>query len=680
MKQIILKELREQYRVALIGMLIFSALLASNFSGYSQALTNALWNSGYMTADAFQPLMRSDILVLSAFGCGILGTVLGWLQIRAEKHPDLWAFLVHRPIERSDIFKAKAIAGLFLYALAAGIPIIGFEIWCVLPGHVAAPFEWPMLLPLLTILLSGVGFYFGGLLTGIRKARWFATQGVGVACGIAAVMLVFACKDFWQALAIVTLTAAALGLAARGSYLTAGHFAGQSRASKFCLSLVSTVAMACVSAVILSILANLLSTRTEQAHTNYSIIKDGRIIKVTRKNFEEPVIEDLNGNPLVDPSTGKKITDRELSALYMESLHASVDLWKYDKADSRFEDSYWYRFTSPVRFFSPWQISNKQLWFLAADGRLISYHGVTRLPGTVLAPPGQTGGPGPDDSRFLLPFNYAFSSYYGRAENGILASARTVYRVDTDKGELKPLLSTSADDPFLATSETGRWTTGSEGQHCLLLSAKSIRLVSQTGRLSVNIPYSPSYQQYPVVDVSFLTASNRFVVRMTPDYQRNKASGGHLKTQITYITSPSTITETAPFPESPERNEVDFATLLLTPALPPVIPYWGERPQERPVQALRFVLAGALAAIAFRRARREGQPKTGSMIWGGFILALGLPAFLTYYAVQEFVARESCPKCKSSRRIDEDHCEQCEAPFTAPEPTGTEIFEALPVP
>lgn len=680
MKQIILKELREQYRVALIGMLIFSALMIASFSSYSQALTQALWNAGYVSADSFQPLMKSDILIQSAFVCGILGTLLGWLQIRAEKHPDLWAFLVHRPLERSDIFKAKAIAGLTLYFLAAGIPVTGFVIWCVLPGKVAAPFEWPMLLPLLTMVLSGVGFYFAGLLTGIRKARWYATQGVGVGCAIAAAIFVFACMEFWQALAVLTLTATALALAAHGSYLTAGHFTGQSRVSKLCLCLVSTVAMTCVAAFFLGILANILSSNTEPRHTQYSIIKDGRIIKITRKNLEEPVIEDLNGNPLIDPSTGKKITDRDLPTLHLESLHASVDLWKYESASMRFEESYRYRFTSSIRFLCPWQVSKKQLWFLSANGRLISYHGMSRLPGPVLTPPGMPGGPGPDDSRLLLPFNYSFGSYYGRAENGILASARTVYLVDTEKAELKPILSTSAEDPFLATSEAVRSSTRPETQYCLLLSEKSIRLVSENGKILINTPYSPSYQQYPAVNVSLLSASNRFVIQMTPDYQRNKASGGHLKTQLTWITSPSTITETAPLPQSPQRNEIDFPNLLLTTTLPLVIPYWGEKPEERPWHIVRVIMAGAMAAFGIGFARREAKSKSEQMFWGGFILLLGLPALLTFFAVHEFAARESCPKCKTSRRVDKDQCEQCEAPFDKPQPTGTEIFEALPVP
>lgn len=679
MKQIILKELREQYRVALVGMLIFSAILAVAFAGYSQSLNQALWNSGYMSADSFQPLMKSDVLVWSAFACGVLGTLLGWLQIRAEKHPDLWAFLVHRPIERVSIFNAKVIAGLLLYLLAAGIPVIGFEIWCIVPGHVAAPFAWPMLLPLLVFALSGIAFYFGGLLTGIRKARWYGSQGIGVACAIGTVLIIFNCKVYWQALSVVLLAITALGLAARGSYLADGHLAGQSRTSLVSLCVVSVMAMTLLSALVLGILINNLVRNSERNYAQYSVIKDGRIIKVTRKRFQEPIVEDLKGNPILDPATGRPVTGRELNSLYLESLHASVDMWKYESATAHFEDSYWYQFTSPVRFFAAWQINQRQLWFLGSDGRLVSYDGLTRLPGPSIVPPGTKGAPGPDDSRFLLPFNFAFGSYYGRSEYGILATARTVYRVDTERARLTPLLTTSTDDPFLASSESGHWTSGSEDLNTLLLSEKSIRVISKSGTLHINTPYSPSFKQYPTVDVSLSSISNRFIVQMSPYPQRKKTSAEVLKTQVSYITAPSTVAETTFLPESNPDTTPDPGLLLMTPFIPLVVPELGETPQERPWHAVRFVLAGAMASFVYNRARKEAFSNSRASLWGAFVLVLGLPAFLTFYALQEFATRQSCPKCNASRRVDQAHCRQCESPFATPPPTGTEIFEALPV-
>ena len=60
--------------------------------------------------------------------------MLGWLQVHNERRPDLWAFLIHRPMTRTGIFLGKVIAGLGLYALVVGLPLLGFIVWARLPG------------------------------------------------------------------------------------------------------------------------------------------------------------------------------------------------------------------------------------------------------------------------------------------------------------------------------------------------------------------------------------------------------------------------------------------------------------------------------------------------------------------------------------------------------------------
>ena len=127
------------------------------------------------TAGGAEPLLWSTV-----WFCAIFGAVLGWLQIHNERRPDLWAFLMHRPMTPTEIFLGKTLAGLGLYAVVVGAPLLGFIIWALWPGHVAAPFEPAMLRPLAAYVLAGVGFYFAGMLTGLRQARWYASRALGL--------------------------------------------------------------------------------------------------------------------------------------------------------------------------------------------------------------------------------------------------------------------------------------------------------------------------------------------------------------------------------------------------------------------------------------------------------------------------------------------------------------------
>ena len=170
MKAIMQKDLRENLKVALIGLLIFSLLLLQAYQSCIHALDNLLERNASVMANNLQPLLTTSLLIEAAFFCALFGAALGWLQTRNEAHRDLWAFLIHRPVTRSAIFRGKALAGLCLYCFGAGLPVAILIAVVRTPGHVAAPFEWSMVCPLVLIFLTGGAYYFAGLLTGYEPA------------------------------------------------------------------------------------------------------------------------------------------------------------------------------------------------------------------------------------------------------------------------------------------------------------------------------------------------------------------------------------------------------------------------------------------------------------------------------------------------------------------------------
>ncbi len=165
MPAIIWKEIRENLKWAILAMLapsLVEAFMLRQMSGpYG---TNG------------QTLLSNGFLALFAIVAGAAAALLGLLQSIPEIHRDQWPFLIHRPITASAIFRAKVVAGLILYLPALLLPVLGAAVWLAIPGHVASPFAWRTVLPVVAAILAGLAFYFAGMLTGIRQARWYASR------------------------------------------------------------------------------------------------------------------------------------------------------------------------------------------------------------------------------------------------------------------------------------------------------------------------------------------------------------------------------------------------------------------------------------------------------------------------------------------------------------------------
>ena len=203
MKPLIQKDLRENLKVAVFGLLIFSLLLLQAYQTCLSTLNNLITGNSSVLVNDLQPLLAISLLTEAAFFCGIFGAALGWLQTRNEAHRDLWAFLIHRPVTRADIFWSKAIAGLCLYVLGAGLPLVVLVAVVRMPGHVAAPFEWAMTVPLVLIFLTGIAYYFAGLLTGLRQARWYVSRCFGIGLAFVASLSVFESAINWIPLVFI---------------------------------------------------------------------------------------------------------------------------------------------------------------------------------------------------------------------------------------------------------------------------------------------------------------------------------------------------------------------------------------------------------------------------------------------------------------------------------------------
>ena len=87
-----------------------------------------------------------------------------------------------------------------------------------------------------------------------------------------------------------------------------------------------------------------------------------------------------------------------------------------------------------------------------------------------------------------------------------------------------------------------------------------------------------------------------------------------------------------------------------------------------------LALSIALAAIAWRQADAFGLSTRERIVWAGFVLLLGVPAFAGFWLHRRWPVRERCPHCQARSPRDRDACAACGEAFPAPVLRGNEIF------
>ena len=693
MNAIFKKDLRENLKLALLGLVILSGLLYYDFQPYEQALKKFLGVNWSGQIGNLQPLLSVSLLTGTAFFCGILGAALGWFQTRNEAQRDLWAFLIHRPVTRTEIFWAKTAAGLCLYTLGAGLPLACLLFLVQTPGFVAAPFEWAMAVPFATIFLSGVAYYFAGLLTGLRQARWFGSRWFGLALALTASFSVFAASDFLMPLLCPAIIIAILGLAAWGSYQSGGFHRGQPIAGR--LALTVTLAVGCFgllgfgSALLIDVIFD-HNNHPSSKSTMYTLTRNGTVCIVMYDGGQFAGATDLAGQPLLDPKTGKKL---KASEFYPVQAYGGMATTRFSHPEPSFEEAN--NVQNPWRFFSLCMVADKTLWYLDRHGKITGYDGRTRKSVGHLDPLADT---------FLPPLRnqYAFNqSAYNHNAEEILPSAKSVYLLNFRERTVKPVFTLTNDDEIGDYSEEP-CETGPDAtfkRKFFFTTRQTVGLLDQDGHPIFSIPYQPAYSNYPQVTISHLIgipglaegSTNPYAVKFFPDYQLNRKAGGKMPEHVAWLGGPNlTVTKSLDLPPLPAiANDDDdvpssvnpFMDHLATALMPPFahINYNQHffHGFTKPWNLFSYAVGILCAALTRFLARRYNFPAAATFGWTLFVLLLGLTGLFTFLCVQEWPARVPCPACRKRRTVDRTTCEHCQAPFGPPATNGTEIFAPL---
>ncbi len=681
MKAMLWKEGRENLKwgaLALLALSLMTAYMASN-GGSDNYSYNYNDNGGIL----------NRVSGLMIFVAPLMATVLGLLQVGSELRRDQWAFLVHRPTTRSTIFWGKAWAGIALYLLATGLPMLALGVWLATPGHVAAPFHPGMMQPVVADIVVGLVFYFAGMLTAIRTARWYGSRALGIAAAVVCVMMEASVGEFWQALAIIAIFVAVLCAAAWGSFQTTGTYERQPRVAKAALGLTmytgSAVAVCLICAFLIGIITQLFGT-TSPAYvsTQYVISREGRILRVAYEGNAEKSRVDLQGRAVAKPKGNNPQQLRTYPLI-------SSDLWGFYSGNYR----------SFNRYFVPLGTSNDQstAWsYDLAANRVEGYSTRDKKLSGFLGPAGYAPAVGTAAQGFEARPRYLGNSY----RNSLLHFPRAVYRIDLDERQVMPIYTTqTAGEIRGATMIDVPGEEPDSADPAIAVALKrEVRFFSRDGKALFSTPLELQ-QGYNQVSIAFkYKGARQFLWYHAP---RETTSPG-------IAPQPDIITESArdgriiarhtlpPLPIPVYEN--GWQQYLFAAALPPAliagVASYGEMgaPLQAPAAAtIRKALhddarswliacaicvaASLLCALgAWLVARRCVLGRQAQWRWMLGVFALGPFGLLMMLCVLEWPARVACFSCGALRVVGRALCEHCHAAFPATARDGTEIFSA----
>ncbi len=669
MKALVQKELRENTKVAVLGLIIFGLGLLHQYLDYVGDLKEIALGAGMRRGGVnWQPLVEGGFVMGIAYLCPILAAVLGWFQIHNERHRDLWSFLVHRPMTRTQIFLGKAGAGLALYFLGAGLPLLLFIGWAVIPGHVAAPLEWPMLLPAIAMFLTGPAYCFAGMLTGLRQVRWYASRGVPLASGIVVSICAAIVLHFWQALLVDAAGAAVLGLAAWGCFHSNGGYEGQPKAAKpglaLGLALGTTVIVLFGAALVTEVFLRSWLTAPRTWH-RYGMLNDGTIYKQIDSDNRPAERLDLNGKPLTNKKTGRPRNPQETQLTSPSSVSVSVHFGEPERPPGYLRQAdglFAYEETTPG-----------VLWFYwARYARVVAFDVRSRLAIGSLGPDGFVQG-----ALGGAPFDYPPKSL---PENlNPLKTATTLYRLHLARRTATAIFTTTTNDPIGGGSFSAEPVK--ESYWTAVATRHFIYLLTSPGEPIWKSPYEPHYPDYDHASIYFLQPTNTCALWFYPSGGAQRRAGGTLPDHVTFLADGQS-TRAVDLPNQPQPYVFDAADRVMSFLAPPLLVAMDEcLPQDMvprvPIEVLWFSLAGAGLCIAagWWLGRRYALGLPAQAGWAVFLLFFGIPGLLAFLGLQEWPAREACPDCGRLRVVNREHCEHCGAVFRPAAPTGTEIFE-----
>lgn len=620
------------------------------------------------------------LLATAALGGGLAGFLLGVTQTVAESRDDNWGFLVHRPVSLSALFWSKAAAGFLLYVLSVGTPLAGALLQLASLERMPVLFDWRIALPVAANFLCGLVFYFGGMMTGMRRAPWYSSRGLGfgAALGCLSAQMVLA-TAFWQAITVTAIGLLMVGTAAWGTFIAGGHYHAQPVIGRLATGLSLGSGLAVVALLALSALQAPLGAQFRQdpkvdRFTTYTVTRDGRFVRLVMENGRTLQATDLDGNLAGDDWNARREGADDsgvLTALLQMQRQRAMSIqslgWLYTQLRKPGADDHvsWYYVHRPG-LIAAYDVESRHLvGWLGPDGF---------SPGKALprAFPGR------------------FKKRIKRTDNSqLLVFEGVVYSVDLDGRLVEKIFQSGPGERVLdvAVPYVTARMAGSQPPRIFLDAIRTTeRLILQQGygtRL-FEAPESAETLEYPAVQL--FRADPAPGVPIFLWYQ----GGPRRAERVVEFRGNGVRVIARTFPHVP-RTASSWRRQAIAAAFFPLAGHisidsrsgvrlrWAGTLQSGTTNMVRVgvaFLSSLLTALAiFAQGRIYAFRRGQLIVWTGLGVLAGPLGYLTMLALFEWPARESCPSCTRKRVVTRQYCEHCGAPFAAPLPDGTELFD-----
>jgi hypothetical protein len=645
-----------------------------------------------------RPLTPMPDVTGAYFRCliaAVFGAALGFLQIFFEAYGDQRSLLLHRPISRSRIFLAKVIAGVGLYVLALGVPFACLEIWLATPGKIAAPYHWRTSLPWLADILSGLVYYFAGMLVAQRNVRWYGSRGLALTAAFFCSYLVWNVPGFWQALLAIGIIGLFEGVAAWGNFCAGGAYAPQPPLARAALAMTLLTGLLILSMLGKQMIGEGFDSGIEY---HYDLDSQGRVLfeaskpgvgqvgSVTYLNAEEGL--DLTSGPRSHAPSAFMETPllcsyRNSGRCYVPCSSRSIpgqESWYYDQTQRRL-----------LGYDS---MLHQSLGSFGPDG---------------FTPPGQ-----PLGERFQGELRYR-SERWEAIGWEYLAFPGGIYSVDFYRRTIRSFFVPPAGETVTFADD---WQDPLDWQQTgiVISTDKAFHFLTRGGLPLISVPRVFDREKHGYVHAGPLANPKRYYVwyqslqtllepeefRATPGYLLEyDVAGRELARRIvppvpvpaasyaealfglvTPMTEAAAIVGASRQLRSEERlkgstqKSVFLLSLENSQYYIPATSRYKGTPSGLIAAYLGLVLlsAAACATGCFLLARRYAFSTAHRIGWSLVGFFFGWAGLVLMIVLQDWPARVACPKCRIFRVVTREECEHCGALHIAPAPDGTEIF------
>lgn len=676
MTTIFWKEFRENLKWGALGLILFSLGLV-----YAWGQTTDPY-----AYDSYAALLSPSVLLVTTLGSAVIGTALGLLQVIPEQARDRWAFLVHRPVSMGAIFAGKCLAGAILYFAATIPPFLFLGWWASLPGNLASPFEWDMALGGIANIICGFVFYLAGIITGMRKGRWWGSRALAIPAGVCVLDFLGRKSDFASAVVWAVLAIVLFLVAAWCTFLKNGQFRSQPLVGRVVVFLVLFYG----GMQLLTWFQGLMEYATRRGpryapSAQYQILNDGTPIKAFYKDGALERLETLDGKPF-------EMSAEKLSAFYDQILPMSRTVL----TSTGFRESFRYS----GRYVVQMTILNNDHWYFAPKRALFTKY--NRISGRLVGALTQGGYVTPPnvpsrgfDGKFL---KQGFNYYEG--DTPIFGDR--AYLLDPIKQTTTLLYEGSGDAGPRGSAKVFGNSRSSELRLAAVFLDGMIKVYDRDGTHRFDIPRTHDPKTWSDFDLFTTPDASRFFLFVKPGSIPQTIAWGKLPTYFEeYDANGVSVTskelagmpyELLPFNMNSVYNGM-FSSFFGR-GYYALTGWWEQRGQteeykqyaEATIQRMAinsrassiavFTVSAFSALLALYRMRGQAMPVSTQLAWAVVVFVTGIAGLLAFIAARANTARVACTACQKPRLIDRDTCEHCGSGWKKPEPDRTSILTA----